>query len=119
MDLWNLLRRVIVVPDLWVAMQVLWLLGIGGYSRYLRIKDGWFKEPITSSIDTAEYAIMGAFLSVIATDLQLDGLLLFMKWRFIREWLKHEKKMVTTTLLSLSTLVLGLILSPAIGDWLE
>ncbi len=118
-ELWNLLTRVIVISSPWVALQLLWVFAALVYSDYLHRKDGWFKEPITSNLTFREFMISSAFLAVIATDLQLDGLLLFLKWRYIKEWWRSEKKAVTTIVLGLSTLALILVLSPSIGDWVE
>jgi hypothetical protein len=111
------LEALIVLPTLWQFVQLIWVWGLAMYGRYLNLKEGWFSEPMTSKRHLWEYAVVAGFLVFINTDLQLDGLLIVMKWQYIKEWWKHEKKFGISLILLLSILILLLILSPILGEW--
>jgi hypothetical protein len=119
MTFWELLANFIVVPDFWLGVEMLWVFVLAVYIIYLSVKKDWFQKPITTVRQAGEYVFLNLGLSVLETDLQLDALLVLVKWMFIKEWWKQENKGAVTIVLGISTLAFLLIISPVIGDWIE
>jgi hypothetical protein len=101
--MYALLDHMFSLPARWQWVELAWLLGLAYHGYQMYKKDGWFGTPITAGAMFWEVPLLAVTSVFLTTEFQLEGLFVIMKYHFLKEWWKHEKLFLSSSILAVST----------------